>query len=364
VSVAAVGAVYLAREAEGIDALRRFARSYARFPAGMPHDLIVVFKGFENGERLDAARAALGGLPHTEIRLPDVGFDLGAYQETCRRVPHDFLAFFNTHAEMAAPNWLAHLYRYASQSGVGIAGATGSYESIRSTVLLLRNAIWRSIGVGRRYDRWLAYYFDFVLSRYHPGWYGPAGEVREPAAGPPNPIERLAGAAARALRHGWFSRGGTTLIWPGAPRFDYMQFPPFPNAHIRTNAFMTRRSQFLQLELPATPGKFDTSLFESGPAGMTATLRGRGLDAIVVGGDGRGYGVADWWRSGAFRLGDQGNLLVVDNHSRAFASLSPGGRATHEIITWGEYRGALPETFPDLGVRFPIADFSQGRKTP
>jgi hypothetical protein len=362
VSVAAVGAVYLAREAEGIPAFRRFARSYAQFPAGTPHELIVVFKGFENVERLDAARAAFGGLPHTEIRLPDVGFDIGAYQETCRRVPHEFLAFFNTHTEIAAPNWLAHLLRHASQPGAGIAGAMGSYESIRSTVLLLRNAIWQSVGVGRRYDRWHAYYFDFLLSRYHPGWFRPTGEVREPLAGPPTAIGRLAGAAARALRQGWFSKGGTTLIWPGAPRFDHMQFPTFPNPHIRTNGFMMRRSQFLQFDLPATPGKFDTNLFESGPDSLTARLRGLGLDAIVVGRDGGGYGIADWWRSGTFRLGDQGNLLAADNHSRAFASLSPGGRATHEIITWGDFRGAPPETFPDLGIRFPVAEFSRGRK--
>lgn len=351
-----VGVVYLARHADGIDAFQRFARSYALLPAGMPHDLIVIYKGFEREEDSETARVAFDGLPHIAVCIPDVGFDIGAYIEASRRVAHDYLAFLNTHTEIAAPNWLSHLYRHASREEVGVAGAMGSYESIRSTALLLRNAIWNSIGVGKRYDRWLAHYFDFVLHQYHPGWYGPSGAVIEPFAGPPGPVARLLRSVARMRRRAWFDAGGTALIWRGSTPFDYMQFPAFPNPHLRSNGFMMQRERFLEFNLPPTPGKFDTSLFESGPDSMTARLRARNLGVVVVGADGAAYGVAKWWRSNTFRNGDQRNLLVADNHTRAFSAMSPGGRATHAWITWGGFGGPEPEHFPALGVSFAKAN--------
>ncbi len=356
-SEASAGAIYLARHADGIAACQRFARSYARHPAGMPHDLVVIYKGFEQPADLMAARAAFDGLPHIEIGLPDVGFDLGAYAQASRQLGQDYLVFLNTHSEIAAPNWLAQLFRCASRDDVGIAGSMGSYESIRNTVLLFRNAIWESIGAGKHYDRWLAYYFDFVLSQYHADWYGPSGEVRAPRPGPAGPFARLLRIAARARRRAWFEKAGTAPIWRGSIPFDCMRFPAFPNPHIRSNGFMMRRARFLQLGLPSTPEKFDTSLFESGPDSMTARLRAQGLRVAVVGADGEQHEVADWWRSGTFRQGDQRNLLFADNHTRAFAAMSPGGRATHQRTTWGDFLGPAPEHFPGLGVLFPKGDF-------
>jgi hypothetical protein len=135
-----------------------------------------------------------------------------------------------------------------------------------------------------------------------------------------------------------------------------MQFPAFPNPHLRSNAFMVRRERFLEFNLPAAPGKFDTSLFESGADSMTARLRASNFGVLVVGADGIAYGVADWWRSNTFRSGDQRNLLVADNHTRAYAAMSPGARATHAWITWGAFGGAEPEHFPRFGVPFAKAN--------
>ena len=355
-----IGVVYLARHADGIAAFRRFARSYAHLPAGVAHDLIVIYKGFKRAKDAEAARAAFDGLPHVAIAVPDVGFDIGAYAEASRRVTHEYLAFFNTHTEILVPNWLAHLHGHASRTDFGAVGTMGSYESIRSTVLLLRSAIWKSVGVGKRYDRWLAHYFDFVLRQYHPGWYGPSGDVLEPIVTPPGRVARLLQTLARKYRRASFDAAGTALIWRGAPSFDFMQFPAFPNPHLRSNGFMMRRERFLGFDLPSIPSKFETSLFESGADSMTARLRARNLEVVVVGADGTAYGIADWWRSNTFRCGDQRNLLVADNHTRAFAEMSPGGRATHAWSTWGSFCGREPEHFPDLGVPFPMASLDAG----
>ena len=43
---ASIGVVYLLRQAEGLEAPRRFIASYRRWPAGLQHLLIVLYKGF------------------------------------------------------------------------------------------------------------------------------------------------------------------------------------------------------------------------------------------------------------------------------------------------------------------------------
>jgi hypothetical protein len=346
-----IGTVYLARFADGIAAFQRFADSYRRHPGGIEHELIVVYKGFDQHSRLQKARAVFHGFPHLAIELEDRGFDTGSYLETSRRVPHDYLCYLNTHTEIVATGWLAALADHASREEVGVAAAMGSYESLRDTALLLRKVIWRCVGVGSSYDERLAYYFDFVLRPHHPKWFTPAGVI-PPSARRRGFLRKAAIACARALRYRWFIRSGTALIWPGAPPFDIQQFPVFPNPHIRSNGFMMRRERLLTLGLADTRTKMDASLFESGTQSLTAQIRRHGLVTTVVGRDGSGYDVRDWWRSGTFRLGDQKNLLIADNHTRAFEMMSEGARAAHARMTWGDYLGPAPEDFPDLGYGF------------
>lgn len=346
------GVVFLARHADGPPAFRRFADSYRAHPAGADHELIVIYKGFTQTGDLRLAREIFDGLPHLGIELEDVGFDIGAYLETSRRVAHEYLLFLNTHSAIAAPDWLAGLSRYVAQDGVGLAAAMGSYESIRDTVALLSRVIWESVGVGACYDRRQAYYFDFVLRQHHPEWYGPDGLLIPVAVRNRGLLRSAIMGGTRMLRYRWFMRNGTALIWPGAPRFDIRQFPAFPNPHIRSNGFMMRRERLLSLETASTPTKLDASLFESGENSLTARIRRSGLAAIVVGRDGRGYDVPDWSQSNTFRLGAQENLLITDNHTRAHHEMSAGARAAHVRMTWGDYLGPAPEDFPDLGFHF------------
>jgi hypothetical protein len=94
-------------------------------------------------------------------------------------------------------------------------------------------------------------------------------------------------------------------------------------------------------------------MFESGPHGLTATLRREGFRAVVVGKDGHAYDVPRWPSSGTFRLGDQRNLLLTDNQTRAFDAMSRESQATHAYITWGDYLEPVPDGFPALGIGFP-----------
>jgi hypothetical protein len=355
------GVVYLARKADGIGALHRFVASYLAHSSGLSHDLMVIFKGFKQQGGLQEAKDALRGIEYRGLELADVGFDIGAYLECARRVSNRYLVFLNTHSEIAAPGWLAALARYGLAERVGIAGAMGSYESLHDTVLVLKDVIWKCIGAGNNYDRNLAHYFDFVLRRYHRRWYSSTGDVITRRYKRPGYFKKIAVFTARLLYYPWFAVKGTRLIWPGAPRFDVGQFPRFPNPHIRSNGFMVRRDRWLQLNFSPSK-KVDTSLFESGPQSFTTRMRDNGMSTIVVGQDGNGYDVPDWPHSRTFRLGDQSNLLIHDNHTRAFEAMSPGARVTHAWMSWGDYLGPLPADFPEFEFRLREASFLPNAK--
>jgi hypothetical protein len=111
----------------------------------------------------------------------------------------------------------------------------------------------------------------------------------------------------------------------------------FPNPHVRSNAFMMRRSAFLKLR-PGTPllNKLDMHLFEHGPASMTRRLAAEGLRSIVVGKNGRGYEIRSWPRSQTFRQGAQANLLVWDNRARDYEKAPIAEKRVLFQVAWGD----------------------------
>ena len=58
---------------------------------------------------------------------------------------HDYLLFFNTYSEIVAPGWLESIAAHGTKSGVGIAGAMGSYESLLDSMELIQRVIWMRI---------------------------------------------------------------------------------------------------------------------------------------------------------------------------------------------------------------------------
>ena len=345
--------VFLARLADGAEAAQRFLTSYHRFGAGIEHDLVVIYKGDLSKAENCQIRGVFDGTRHIAIEIPDVGFDIDAYLGAARMLTNEYLVLLNTHSEIVAADWLANLFRFASQKDVGVTAAMGSYESIRSSVLLFMNAIWKSVGVRHAFDPTIAFYFDFVMRLHHPNWYTSSGGIRTPAPAKRWSIyQRTFRLAACRLRRSWLAKRGTSLIWPGAAPFDYMQFPAFPNPHVRSNCFMIRRDRFVKFHVSSMGSKVEANLFESGPESMTRSVVRDGLRTIVVDCHGNGYDMEEWPYSSTFRLGDQSGLLIHDNHTRAFASMSVGARATHERITWGDFLKPAPDDFPDLGVGF------------
>ena len=113
----------------GTEPLERFVASYRRHAAGAAHRLLVLFNGFGSRAAVAPARGVLDGVDHDELYLRERVQDLAAYRDVSRAIVEDRVCFLNSYAELRADAWLAKLTRPLGEHGVGIVGATGSWES-------------------------------------------------------------------------------------------------------------------------------------------------------------------------------------------------------------------------------------------
>ena len=129
-SADAIALFYLARgaDADHLASIRRFIKAYRSRPAGVAHELVVIFKGFASGGALDEARAAMSGAAFREVHTADESFDIGAYADALLRVSCERAAFLNTGSEPIASNWLGKLNAALSLPGMGLVGASGSFQ--------------------------------------------------------------------------------------------------------------------------------------------------------------------------------------------------------------------------------------------
>lgn len=341
--------VYLARKAEGLEPLKRFAEAYRRYAAGAPHDFVVVYKGFADGEpELAEAKSTLAALNARDLYIDDEGIDITAYLDAAERLDHDEICFLNTFSEPDGADWLLKLLTQLRHDGVGIVGATGSYESLNSSMDLLSKVVWLCAGKKIPRDEVLARHYRWLLESQFPSWLTDAR--------PPSMLQRL----MHSMRGGDYrqhdrdyARHWEAVTKPNAPIDWAPLFPQFPNPHIRSNCFAIDRQRLVTLRFPKIITKMEGCRFESGHDSLTARLRQSGLAALVVGKNGIGYDVNDWPTSGTFRLGDQANVLVTDNQVRNFKNYSLEERATHVLMTWGDYvNGAQTAGVPALGKTF------------
>ena len=282
--------LFLARgEGNGLAATEAFFDSYHDHPAGVDHELVVIVKGWEGvpGRALVEERAR--AVSATVIEVPDDGLDWGAYMRVAPRLGHDWLCFLNTHSRICGDGWFATLRRAAERPGVGAVGATGSWGTNTPVFRLLAPVIadyWRRKG----------------------------------------PMKALAAAfRLYVVRYLWHSC--RNVPW----------FPGFPNPHLRSNAFLVRRTLFTTFtERHAIPAeKRDALVLECGHAGFTRFLTAQGLQAVVAGADGRAYGPEEWPDSRTYCVPDRSNLLVSDHRTRAYDQAAPFSRRDMERQAWG-----------------------------
>lgn len=270
-----LGVVHLVRARNGLQPFTNFLDACARNAGGTPHDLLIVFKGFSGDAELGPYRKLLKTLPHQEFRVSDRGVDLHAYAAASRHFKNDYFCFLNSYATPLEEGWLEKMFALVRQPQVGVVGCSGSWESMYTNRLNARDS-----------------------------------------AQPPPLHRRL----VRTLRL----------------QINRRVFLPFPNHHIRTNAFMLARQLMLEVWPRSVVTKTTAYLLENGRNGFTPRILRRGLKPLVVGRDGRGYEKEDWARSNTFRQSSQENLLVADNQTRNYATADFDTRKYLSQLAWGD----------------------------
>ncbi|MDO9408195.1 hypothetical protein [Patulibacter sp.] len=302
--------MHLVRKGNGVAPFERFMASYNAHPAGAEHDLVLLFKGYEGGENELLAHLDRAPEMTKHLVVGDNGFDLTAYRQAADRLPHERACFLNSFSRVLHPGWLGLLADAFDDPSVGLAGATGSWESTVSLGL-------RQLGDSLSYPGAFATRAALLDELRH-----------ESGDSAPNPILEWLFVAKETVRSA-------------------REFRRFPSAHLRTNAFLIERERFLGVPMPALSTKRDALVFENGRRGLTATVRAQGLRSVVVDRTGVARGEADWAEGNVFWQDDQQDLLVADNQTDAYDAAGARVRALRSRKAWGaSARGVATPSFP------------------
>ena len=320
--MAQIGVVYLYRCAEGERPVRTFVESYRAHAAGADHDLHVIFKGFGGKPALESAQALFAGLPIHPIELADTGYDIGSYFAAARTVTNRRLIFFNTFSELLADDWLKKFDDALNLPGVGLVGATGSWQSHRS---MYQQSLRHAANSVRHPLQYLRRLQDDLLAT---------------AAGGSAPGTGTDGKSTKVNARRFYRRVSTSLYRLIHFHHYLSQYPSFPNPHIRTNAFMIERNLLLSLDMSSFRTKFGVYKFESGWQSLTRQILAQGFRPVVIDCEGHVYDMAEWKASSTFWINGQTKLVVADNRTRDY---SEGNQHMRERLQANAWEGPARE---------------------
>jgi len=299
-NMAEIGVVHLVRRKNGIAPFERFLASYREHPAGVTHDLVVVFKGFPFGRGMEAYDRLLEGVPHRRMRVADYGFDFRPYFKAAKTFEYRYFCFLNSFSRILHADWLAKLFRWIAAAGVGLVGASGSYESLAGNYaerVKMLSELGLLAGLRWRLAHLLGDPDPRVVSRRAAAWAADILALTNP--------ER--------------------------------RFPSFPNFHIRTNAFMVARQPLLQVSSGPMLIKLSAYALESGQRSLTRQIMRLGLRPLVVARTGESFEKEQWHLSNTFRQSLQEDLLIADNQTDNYVVASAAERAVLSRRTWREF---------------------------
>lgn len=106
--------------------INRFVQSYASFESGARHDLYICSSGAKLSRN---SKTILDKLDYRELTYIGEGWDIGAYQYCAQKLlNYDLVMFMNTQAFPVCDNWLGFFRDAYCAEGVGVYGASSSFE--------------------------------------------------------------------------------------------------------------------------------------------------------------------------------------------------------------------------------------------
>jgi len=119
---------YLLRQQNDIEHFSRFILSYRKLGEEIPHDLVIIFKGFSD-RNTSPCMSLLEEIPYVPFLTEDIGFDIGSYLNLAKETSYDRFLFLNSFSEFQTSDCITKLSNALDQHEMaGAVGATGSYE--------------------------------------------------------------------------------------------------------------------------------------------------------------------------------------------------------------------------------------------
>jgi hypothetical protein len=267
----------------GFNHFKTFFDSYLKYPAGIQHDLIIIFKGMKLAdENMDLYHQLLfqNNIVYNTL-YTEGGLDIDTYFYAAQQIKTELIFFLNTSSIILNNDWLSKMYFSINQHKIGMVSATGSWHSYRSMVFFINTWKYESLkGIVynfRKYKLMLkaAFYYPFL-------------------------------------------------------------FKSFPNPHLRTNAFIIWKKLFLTIKWKPLTSKFRAYLCESGRNSVTNQVIRAGYDVLVVDKNGRYYRQSQWHESQTYWIKAQENLLIADNQTTKYQVASSEEKKMYTFLAWGE----------------------------
>ena len=278
-----ISVVFLMWIPYGFDYFCRFMESYLKFHAGVEHELVIFFNGAEKKENIAQYEQwmEINNINFSSRCILEKRQDLDVYFYAASLLSRKYICFLNTASVIFTDKWLLKLCSGINQPNAGIAAATGSMESHLNWTLLGENWQWKQN-------------------------ISPVSNLRN-----------------------WAYWTKMLLFWSFYTK-------PFPNPHLRTNAFIIERSLFLSLHRGKLDNKKDAYRLESGNQSISRQILQKGFDLLIVGKDGKAYRMEEWNAANVYRASIQENLLIGDNQTRTFEEADGKRKKFLSKMAWGK----------------------------
>lgn len=267
----------------GIEYFKLFIDTYLDHDPAYPHQLVIAFNGlaFDYGSNPEEyiEYLIINKIASYKCLYFQNGQDIEIYQKISTEINSEIVLFLNSYSQINTANWLRN-YVDNMNERVGVISATASHQSYHSSVFQKNTWKWEW-EKGFRFN--FRKYKLFIKAFFY--W--------------------------RTL------------------------FKSFPNPHVRTNAFMVRRNEFIAMNPEKITSKFKAYLFESGRNSLTNYYLNKGLKVLVLDKYGKTYEPHEWIRSSTFWIDNQENLLISDNQTRLYENGSEREKKLMKKLAWG-----------------------------
>ncbi len=240
------------------------------------------------------------------INLPDNNYDFGAYYEVAKNLKSEYIFCLVSSSIILDDNWLMKFKNaFGQNKELGLLGACGSWECTPDPWYFIQKELRSEY----KQKSW-KYKIIKAYKRYK----------------------------YRILRKLFFKQN---LI--------------SPNYHIRTNAFMLKRSLYLDFishyGLPNT--KPDAYLLESSYKSLSKFVLSKGLKIGVLGKDETVYPPENWKESKTYISSDLSNVIIKDKYYDAYKQKEYLDKKIYELSVWGDFVTNQKE-FENQDIKFSV----------